>query len=162
MLRFAYSGVLLMTTFLKIYPISKIRNIPIYRLAYSIAIYCIATPVLWYVSYRQILANTQPYLALPLLCINGVLTGSLGRDVKMCSQVKSGELIMMRPDTQWAAMPEWQSKSRTSSDMPVHHRRIDIHAAVRTPLSRSKLSLLRGSHKQACENDSPRPVLRSH
>ncbi len=45
MLRFAYSGVLLMTAFLKIYPIPKIRNIPIYRLAYSIAIYRIATPV---------------------------------------------------------------------------------------------------------------------
>ncbi len=40
LLRFAYSGVLLMTTFLKIYPIPKIRNIPIYRLAYSIAMYC--------------------------------------------------------------------------------------------------------------------------
>ncbi len=40
MLRFAYSGVLLMTAFLKIYPIPKIRNIPIYRLAYSIAMYC--------------------------------------------------------------------------------------------------------------------------
>ncbi len=60
LLRFAYGGVLLMTAFLKIYPIPKIRNIPIYRLAYSIAIYRIATPVSWYVSYRQILANTQP------------------------------------------------------------------------------------------------------
>ncbi len=50
---------LLMTPFLKIYPIPKIRNIPIYRLAYSIAIYRIA--VSWYVSYRKILANTQPY-----------------------------------------------------------------------------------------------------
>ncbi len=39
LLRFAYSGVLLMTAFLKIYPIPKIRNIPIYRLAYSIAMY---------------------------------------------------------------------------------------------------------------------------
>ncbi len=39
LLRFAYSGVLLMTVFLKIYPIPKIRNIPIYRLAYSIAMY---------------------------------------------------------------------------------------------------------------------------
>ncbi len=28
-----------MTAFLKIYPIPKIRNIPIYRLAYSIAMY---------------------------------------------------------------------------------------------------------------------------
>ncbi len=52
LLRFAYGGVLLMTAFLKIYPIPKIRNIPIYRLIY--------TPVSWYVSYRQILANTQP------------------------------------------------------------------------------------------------------
>ncbi len=40
LLRFAYGGVLLMTAFLKIYPIPKIRNIPIYRLAYSIAMYC--------------------------------------------------------------------------------------------------------------------------
>ncbi len=32
-----------MTAFLKIYPIPKIRNIPIYRLAYCIAIYRIAT-----------------------------------------------------------------------------------------------------------------------
>ncbi len=39
LLRFAYGGVLLMTAFLKIYPIPKIRNIPIYRLAYSIAMY---------------------------------------------------------------------------------------------------------------------------
>ncbi len=53
LLWFAYSGVLLMTAFLKIYPIPKIRNIPIYRLAYSIAMYRIATPVSWYVSYRQ-------------------------------------------------------------------------------------------------------------
>ncbi len=45
LLRFAYSGVLLMKAFLKIYPIPKIRNIPIYRLAYSIAIYRIATSV---------------------------------------------------------------------------------------------------------------------
>ncbi len=49
-----------MTAFLKIYPIPKIRNIPIYRHAYSIATYRITTPVSWYVSYRQILANTQP------------------------------------------------------------------------------------------------------
>lgn len=69
---------------------------------------------------------------------------------------------MMRLDTQRAAMPEWQSKSRTSSDIPVHHRRIGIHADVRTQLSRSKLSLLRASQKQARENDSSRPVLRSH
>ncbi len=61
LLRFAYSGVLLMTAFLKIYPIPKIRNIPIYRLSYSIEMYRIATPVSWYLSYRQILANTQPY-----------------------------------------------------------------------------------------------------
>ncbi len=59
LLRFAYSGVLLMTAFLKIYPIPKIRNIPIYRLSYSIEMYRIATPVSWYVSYRQILANTH-------------------------------------------------------------------------------------------------------
>ncbi len=39
LLRFAYGGVFLMTAFLKIYPIRKIRNIPIYRLAYSIAMY---------------------------------------------------------------------------------------------------------------------------
>ncbi len=45
LLRFAYSGVLLMTAFLKIYPIPKIRNIPIYRLSYSIEMYRIATPV---------------------------------------------------------------------------------------------------------------------
>ncbi len=37
LLRFAYGGVLLMTAFLKIYPISKIRNIPIYRLARNIS-----------------------------------------------------------------------------------------------------------------------------
>ncbi len=39
LLRFAYSGVLFMTAFLKINPIPKISNIPIYRLAYSIAMY---------------------------------------------------------------------------------------------------------------------------
>ncbi len=53
LLRFAYGGVFLMTAFLKIYPIRKIRNIPIYRLAtvsQCIAIYRIATPVSWYVS----------------------------------------------------------------------------------------------------------------
>ncbi len=38
-LRFAFGVVFLMTAFLKIYPISKIRNIPIYRLAYNIAMY---------------------------------------------------------------------------------------------------------------------------
>ncbi len=42
LLRFAYSDVLLMTAFLKIYPIPKIRNIPIYRLAYSIAMYTVS------------------------------------------------------------------------------------------------------------------------
>ncbi len=53
MLRFTYGGVLLMTAFLKIYPIPKITQ---YQLAYSIAINRIATPV----SYHQILANTHP------------------------------------------------------------------------------------------------------
>ncbi len=44
-LRFAYGGVLLMTAFLKINPIPKIRNIPIYQLAYSTTIYRITNPV---------------------------------------------------------------------------------------------------------------------
>ncbi len=65
LLRFAYGGVLLMTAFLKIYPIPKIRNISIYRLAYSIAMY--RNPVSWYVSYHQILANTHPYIKFELI-----------------------------------------------------------------------------------------------
>ncbi len=51
LLRFAYSDVLLMTAFLKIYPIPKIRNIPIYRLAYSIAMYTVSQ----YIQYHNIL-----------------------------------------------------------------------------------------------------------
>ncbi len=38
-LSFAYGVVFLMMAFLKKYPIRKIRNIPIYRIAYSIAMY---------------------------------------------------------------------------------------------------------------------------
>ncbi len=39
LLRFAYGGVLLMTAFLKIYPIPKIKNIPIHRLTVSQPLY---------------------------------------------------------------------------------------------------------------------------
>ncbi len=62
MLRFAYSGVLLMTAFLKIYPIPKIRNIPIYRLAYSIAIYRITT-----LSLTLVKPEFKHYQKLPLI-----------------------------------------------------------------------------------------------
>lgn len=36
-------------------------KITVYHLACSIIIYWIITPVLWYVSYSQILVDTQPY-----------------------------------------------------------------------------------------------------
>lgn len=52
----SFDVVQLMTAFQTIYTIPKIRNIPLYRLAYSIA-----CTVSWCVSNRQILGNAQPY-----------------------------------------------------------------------------------------------------
>ncbi len=79
LIRFAYSGVLLMTAFLKIYPIPKIRNIPIYRLAYSIAMYrnisyrnpciviCIVSPDSC--QYTALVRTLAPALAAPHACV---------------------------------------------------------------------------------------------
>ncbi len=56
LLRLACGGVFLMTAFLKIYPIPKIRKISQYIALLTVSQYIVS----WYVSYRQILANTQP------------------------------------------------------------------------------------------------------